>query len=88
MSSAIHCAVSGHLPARACGPSGRSRSPPCHHRRNCSNNVSIVASTGLEIRISDRLTTRLSYTIDYDSNPPPRAVSTDTLSRFTLVYAF
>jgi putative salt-induced outer membrane protein len=53
-----------------------------------SNNLSIVATTGLEARISDRLTTRLSYTIDYDSNPPPRAVSTDTLSRFTLVYAF
>jgi putative salt-induced outer membrane protein len=30
----------------------------------------------------------LSYTIDYDSNPPPGAVSTDTLSRFTLVYDF
>lgn len=53
-----------------------------------SNNVSIVATTGLEAAISSRLTTRLSYTIDYDSNPPPRAVSTDTLSRFTLVYAF
>jgi putative salt-induced outer membrane protein len=53
-----------------------------------SNNVSIVATAGLEARISDRLTTRLSYTIDYDSNPPPRAVSTDTLPRFTLVYDF
>ncbi|HEU4651551.1 MAG TPA: DUF481 domain-containing protein [Croceibacterium sp.] len=53
-----------------------------------SNNLSINATTGLEARISDRLTTRLSYTIDYDSNPPPNAVSTDTLSRFTLVYSF
>jgi putative salt-induced outer membrane protein len=53
-----------------------------------SNNVSIVATTGLEAAINSRLTTRVSYTIDYDSNPPPRAVSTDTLSRFTLVYAF
>ena len=53
-----------------------------------ANNISILATTGLEARVSDRLTTRLSYTIDYDSNPPPRAVSTDTLSRFTLVYAF
>lgn len=53
-----------------------------------SNNTSIVATTGLDARISTRLTTRLSYTIDYDSNPPPGAVSTDTLSRFTLVYDF
>ena len=53
-----------------------------------SNNVSIVATTGLEASITTRLTTRVSYTIDYDSNPPPGAVSTDTLSRFTLVYAF
>lgn len=53
-----------------------------------SNNTSIVATTGLDARINDRLTTRVSYTIDYDSNPPPGAVSTDTLSRFTLVYAF
>lgn len=53
-----------------------------------SNNVSIVATTGLEAAINSRLTTRLSYTIDYDSNPPPRAVSTDTMSRFTLVYSF
>ena len=53
-----------------------------------SNNVSINATTGLEAAINSRLTTRLSYTIDYDSNPPPNTVSTDTLSRFTLIYAF
>jgi putative salt-induced outer membrane protein len=53
-----------------------------------SRNTSIVLTTGLEARISDRLTTRLSYMIDYDSNPPAGAVSTDTLSRFTLVYGF
>lgn len=53
-----------------------------------SNNTSIVATTGLEAAINSRLTTRLSYTIDYDSNPPPNTVSTDTLSRFTLVYDF
>ncbi len=53
-----------------------------------SDNVSVLATTGLEATISSRLTTRLSYTIDYDSNPPSGAVSTDTLSRFTLVYGF
>jgi len=53
-----------------------------------STSTSILATTGLEAKLSDRLTTRLSYTIDYNSNPPPRAVTTDTLSRFTLVYDF
>ena len=53
-----------------------------------STSTSILATTGLEAKLSDRLTTRLSYTVDYNSNPPPRSVSTDTLSRFTLVYDF
>jgi putative salt-induced outer membrane protein len=53
-----------------------------------STSTSILATTGIEAKVSDRLTTRLSYTIDYNSNPPPRAVSTDTLTRFTLVYDF
>lgn len=53
-----------------------------------SGNTSIVVVTGLEAKISDRLTTRVSYTLEYDSNPPVGAVSTDTLSRFTLVYGF
>jgi putative salt-induced outer membrane protein len=30
----------------------------------------------------------VSYTVDYNSNPPVGAVSTDTLTRFTLVYGF
>jgi putative salt-induced outer membrane protein len=53
-----------------------------------SNNTSVLLTSGLEAKISDRLTTRLSYTFDYDSNPPIGAVSTDTLTRFTLVYGF
>lgn len=53
-----------------------------------SNNTSVLLTSGLEAKISDRLTTRLSYTFDYDSNPPVGAVSTDTLTRFTLVYGF
>jgi putative salt-induced outer membrane protein len=53
-----------------------------------SNNTSILLTSGLEAKVSDRLTTRLSYTFDYDSNPPLGAVSTDTLTRFTLVYGF
>ncbi len=53
-----------------------------------SGNTSVVLVTGLEAKISNRLTTRLSYTFEYDSNPPVNSVSTDTLSRFTLVYGF
>lgn len=53
-----------------------------------SNSTSVLLASGLEATISDGLTTRLSYTVDYDSNPPVGAVSTDTLTRFTLVYGF
>jgi putative salt-induced outer membrane protein len=44
--------------------------------------------TGVEADLIDWLTARLSYAVEYDSNPPPGAVSTDTLTRFTLVYDF
>lgn len=53
-----------------------------------SANTSLNLLTGLEAKVSDRLTTRLSYQVDYDSDPPAGAVKTDTLSRFTLVYGF
>ena len=53
-----------------------------------SDNTSLNAITGLEAGIGDDLTARLSYAIEYDSNPPPGAVSTDTITRFTLVYGF
>jgi putative salt-induced outer membrane protein len=53
-----------------------------------ATSTSILATTGLEAKVSDRLTTRLAYTLDYNSNPPPSAVSTDTQTRFTLVYDF
>jgi putative salt-induced outer membrane protein len=50
--------------------------------------TSLKLVSGLEAKVSDRLTTRFSYTVDYNSNPPVGAVGTDTLSRFTLVYGF
>lgn len=53
-----------------------------------SANTSISATTGLEAGLSEALSARLSWTIEYDSNPPAGAVSTDTLTRFTLVYGF
>lgn len=53
-----------------------------------SENTSLTAITGVELGITDRLTTRLSYQVDYESDPPAGAVSTDTITRFTLVYGF
>ncbi len=53
-----------------------------------SNNTSINLVTGLNAKISDRVSARLSYAIEYDSNPPLGAVQTDTLSRITLIYDF
>lgn len=53
-----------------------------------SRNTTVNLVTGLEAKVSDRLTTRLSYQVDYNSDPRPGAVTTDTLSRFSLVYGF
>lgn len=53
-----------------------------------SRNTSLNLVTGLDAKVSDRLSTRLSYQVKYDSDPAPGAVTTDTLSRFSLVYGF
>ena len=50
--------------------------------------TSVTLVTGLDAQVSDRLSTRLSFTLDYDSDPPAGAVKTDTLTRFTLIYGF
>lgn len=53
-----------------------------------SRNTSINVVTGLNAAISRSLKARVSYAVEYDSNPPPGAVQTDTLSRVTLIYDF
>jgi len=53
-----------------------------------SANTSVDIITGLEASITNSLSARFSYSIEYDSNPPLGAVKTDTLTRFTLVYGF
>ncbi len=53
-----------------------------------SRNTSIDLTTGLDATIAKSLKARVSYAIEYDSNPPPGAVQTDTLSRVTLIYDF
>lgn len=53
-----------------------------------SRNTSIDLITGLDAAIAKKLKARVSYAVEYDSNPPPGAVQTDTLSRITLIYDF
>ncbi|NVE93434.1 DUF481 domain-containing protein [Altererythrobacter lutimaris] len=52
------------------------------------SNTSVNLVTGLNAKVSDKVTARFSYAIEYDSNPPEGAVGTDTLSRVTLIYDF
>lgn len=51
-------------------------------------NTSLNSVTGLNAKISDDLSARFSYAIEHDSNPPPGAEQTDTLSRVTIIYDF
>jgi len=53
-----------------------------------SGNSSYVSITGVEAGLGGALSARLSYAIEHDTSPPPGAVSTDTLTRFTLIYGF
>lgn len=53
-----------------------------------SSNTSLNLVTGLNAKVSDKITTRFSYTFEYDSNPPEGANKTDTQSRVTLIYDF
>lgn len=53
-----------------------------------SQTTSLDLITGLNATINSSLSARFSYAIEYDSNPPPGALQTDTLSRVTLIYDF
>lgn len=53
-----------------------------------SRNTTLALVTGLEARITGKLSTRLSYSVDYQSDPQPGKLGTDTLSRLTFVYGF
>jgi putative salt-induced outer membrane protein len=46
------------------------------------------ATTGLEAQLFGPLAARVSYNVQYESAPTAGRVSTDTLSRITLVYGF
>ena len=53
-----------------------------------SGNSTITSTTGVESKINGNLSARLSYTVEYETDPPDDAIRTDTLSRFTLIYDF
>lgn len=53
-----------------------------------SRNTTLALVTGLEARLTGKLSTRLSYSLDYQSEPQPGKTGTDTLSRVTFVYGF
>ena len=53
-----------------------------------SSRTTLNLVTGLDAKVSDRLRSRITYTVDYDSEPPLGKVSTDTITRLTLVYGF
>ena len=52
------------------------------------SNTSLSAISGLEAGIADNLTARVSYAMEYESNPPGSAENLDTLTRFSLIYGF
>jgi putative salt-induced outer membrane protein len=53
-----------------------------------SRSTTLALVTGLEARITGKLSSRFAYQVDYNSDPPAGRVDTDTISRVTLVYGF
>ena len=53
-----------------------------------SNNTTLNLLSGLDFKINDRLRSRLSYQLEYNSKVQSSQDTTDTLTRFTLVYGF
>lgn len=53
-----------------------------------SSNTTLNLISGLQFAVTDKISMRVSYQIDYESNPPAGTENTDTLSRFSVVYGF
>lgn len=51
-------------------------------------NTSLTNTLALDAKLSGKLSARIAYVVDHDTNPPLGADSTDTLTRLTLVYGF
>lgn len=53
-----------------------------------SGNSTYTNTAGITAALGGGLSASTSYTIEHDTNPPPGAVKTDTLTRITLIYDF
>jgi putative salt-induced outer membrane protein len=53
-----------------------------------SGNSSYSSVTGLNAKLSDAITARLSHQLDHETNPPAGLKKTDSLSRVTIIYGF
>jgi len=53
-----------------------------------SDNSTLNLVTAIEAGVGGGLVARISYSVEHETNPPDKAIETDTLSRFTLVYGF
>ncbi|MEW4466584.1 DUF481 domain-containing protein [Parasphingorhabdus sp. JC815] len=53
-----------------------------------SGTNTLTAKTAIDAKISGKLSARLSYVVEHETNPPVGRKKTDTLSRATLVYDF
>jgi putative salt-induced outer membrane protein len=53
-----------------------------------SFNTSVLSLTALTARLSGALSARASFQLNRESNPPAGRKAADTVSRFTIVYAF
>jgi putative salt-induced outer membrane protein len=53
-----------------------------------SESTTLTATTALDAKLIGSLSTRFSYKIEHETNPPVGRIKTDTLSRVSLVYDF
>ena len=53
-----------------------------------SSNTTLNLLSGIDFKVSDRLRSRLTYQLEYNSNGGSPNEEVDTLTRFTLVYGF
>ncbi len=50
--------------------------------------TTLISSTALTARINGKLSARLSYNVQKETDPPAGLKSTDTATRATLAYSF
>ena len=48
----------------------------------------LYSRSALTVALAGALSARASFDVNYESEPPPGVESTDTITRFTLVYSF